>query len=67
MTTIKDVCKGDKVKVSGDEITEVKCLVKIPRDSSKPLTSLYGDLTITPNHPIRVNKVWTLPSKVSSH
>jgi len=71
---ISNLRKGDQVKVSSQSqigpnssYASVRYLVKIQRPQDKPLLRFQNSgLTITPNHPIRIQKTWVLPSSLPS-
>jgi hypothetical protein len=71
---ISNLRKGDQVKVScqsqigpKSSYASVRYLVKIQRPQDKPLLRFQNSgLTITPNHPIRIQNTWVLPSSLPS-
>jgi len=62
---IQEVRAGDWLKVAGEGVARVRCVVRIARDTSKPLIALPGGLRITPRHPVLIGGHWQLPCDVT--
>jgi hypothetical protein len=66
-TFMRDLKRGDKVKVAGNKESEVVCLVKLTSTNKPMLAVLEGGLYITPNHPILYEGIWKRPCQVTSN
>lgn len=58
---LEEVRAGDLLRVADGGLAQVRCVVRIARDTARSIVALPGGLHITPRHPVRVGGLWQLP------